>query len=340
MPFVSKNRWRILSTIDESEEEPKEIVEKCNCISYMSNPSGVHNCIGRSATWTGQPASGFKSLGGASKDKTKTITRKTRKKAAQMSDLVDSSDSESESETLAKVASMRSQDQRQENQAARTFGSSQFGSSLKNKNAIQETRTVGTRHFGSIVKGEEESKKKDKGAGSNCGSHFGSGSSPTGRHLDEEKNTDELRIIQTIMPEGVNAVSTRGEWEYIELAVDSGATETVVGEDMLTDVETKESWASKNGVQYEVANGERIPNVGEKKFHGITENGMTRNITAQVCDVNKALLSVKKIIAAGNRVTFDEEGSFIEDKSSGEKMWLREDKGMFMLKMWVKGSLF
>ena len=67
---------------------------------------------------------------------------------------------------------------------------------------------------------------------------------------------------------------------------------------------------------------------------------MTRNITAQVCDVNKALLSVKKIIAAGNRVTFDEEGSFIEDKSSGEKMWLREDKGMFMLKMWVKGSLF
>jgi hypothetical protein len=123
-----------------------------------------------------------------------------------------------------------------------------------------------------------------------------------------KNSNNELRIFQTIIPEGVNAVKTRDEWECIELAVDSGATETVVGEDMLTDIETKEGWASKHGVQYEVANGERIPNVGEKKFQGITEHGLARNITAQVCDVNKALLSVKKIIAAGNRVTFDEEG--------------------------------
>ena len=104
--------------------------------------------------------------------------------------------------------------------------------------------------------------------------------------------------------------------------------------------ELKEGWASKNGVQYEVANGDRIPNIGEKQFQGTTEEGVTRNITAQVCDVNKALLSVKKIIAAGNRVVFDESGSYIEDKKNGERMWLREDKGMFMLKMWVKSSVF
>ena len=96
----------------------------------------------------------------------------------------------------------------------------------------------------------------------------------------------------------------------------------------------------QNGVEYEVANGERIPNMGEKKFEGVTEEGLGRNITAQVCDVNKALLSVKKITAAGNRVVFDEEGSFIEDKVTGEKLWLREDKGMYMLKMWIKNTVF
>ena len=110
----------------------------------------------------------------------------------------------------------------------------------------------------------------------------------------QDEQGDELRIIQTIVLEGINAVHTAEGWECIEVAVDSGATETVVGEDMLMSVELKEGWASKNGVQYEVANGDRIPNIGEKQFQGTTEEGVTRNITAQVCDVNKALLSVKK----------------------------------------------
>ena len=160
--------------------------------------------------------------------------------------------------------------------------------------------------------------------------------------IDEKKKpkVKELMMIRTIMPEGVNAVTAKGQWEQIELAVDSGATETVVGTEMLQSAETKPSWGSKNGVEYEVANGETIPNEGEKKFHGVTESGITRNITAQVCDVNKALLSVKKIVAAGNRVVFENEGSYIEDKNTKERLWLSEDRGMYMLKMWVRSSPF
>ena len=109
-----------------------------------------------------------------------------------------------------------------------------------------------------------------------------------------------------------------------------------MGEEMLSEIEIKPGVASKRGVKYEVANGTRIPNLGERKFVAHSEEGAARNITAQVCDVNKALLSVKKVVGAGNRVVFDESGSFIEDKRSGEKMWLREDNGMYMLKMYVK----
>ena len=42
------------------------------------------------------------------------------------------------------------------------------------------------------------------------------------------------------------------------------------------------------------------------------------------------------MVAAGNKVVFEEGGSYIEDKQTGEKMWLREDNGMYMLKMYVK----
>ena len=40
------------------------------------------------------------------------------------------------------------------------------------------------------------------------------------------------------------------EWEEIEMAVDSGASESVVSEDMLNGVETMEGKAKKTGVQF------------------------------------------------------------------------------------------
>ena len=44
----------------------------------------------------------------------------------------------------------------------------------------------------------------------------------------------------------------------------------------------------------------------------------------QVCDVNRALLSVRGCVQAGNRVVFAASGSYIEDEASGEAMPLRE----------------
>ena len=138
-----------------------------------------------------------------------------------------------------------------------------------------------------------------------------------------------------VVPEGINKCDEQ-EWEEIEMAVDSGATETVVGENMLTSIDTKEGSAYKRGVQYEVASGDLIPNLGEKRFVGICENGETRNMTAQVCDVNKALLSVKRMVQAGNRVVFEPSGGYIEDTHTGERIHMKESGGMYMLKMWVQ----
>ena len=152
---------------------------------------------------------------------------------------------------------------------------------------------------------------------------------------DGDKMENKLNILGTVEPEGINTLDDL-EWEEIELAVDSGATETVIGEEALQSIKLLEGAAYKRGVKYEVANGIRIPNLGEKRFVGVTEEGLAREIVAQVCEVNKPLLSVSKMVAAGNRVVFDESGSYIENIVSGEKVWMKSEGGMYMLKMFVK----
>ena len=144
-----------------------------------------------------------------------------------------------------------------------------------------------------------------------------------------------VKPLKTIEPEGRKMVAVE-EWEEVEFGVDSGATETVVGRETLAWMEAKEGAASKRGVKYGMANGEEINNEGEKEFEGTIEDGIVKAIKAQVCDVSQPLLSVKKVVAAGNRVVFEEGGSYIESLRDGSKIWLQESQGMYMLKMWVK----
>jgi len=67
-------------------------------------------------------------------------------------------------------------------------------------------------------------------------------------------NNPKLGMLGIRMPSGLNAVEEAApEWEEIEMAVDSGASESVVSEDRLNGVETLEGKATKMGVQYEVA---------------------------------------------------------------------------------------
>ena len=59
----------------------------------------------------------------------------------------------------------------------------------------------------------------------------------------------------------------------------------------------------------------------------------TCNFEPQACDVNKALLSVSRMVQAGNTVVFSKSGSYVEDESTRERIPLREQGGMYMLKL-------
>ena len=62
----------------------------------------------------------------------------------------------------------------------------------------------------------------------------------------------------TIEPGGLHPVAD-SEWEEIEVAVDNGAIETVLGPDTLTSVPITSGPAVERGVEYEVPEGVQIP---------------------------------------------------------------------------------
>ena len=63
--------------------------------------------------------------------------------------------------------------------------------------------------------------------------------------------------------------------------------------------------------------------------------GVWKLFRAQVCDVNRPLLSVSKIAEAGHRIVFDDDESFIEDKKTHEKIKLTKRDGVYVVKLWV-----
>ena len=46
-------------------------------------------------------------------------------------------------------------------------------------------------------------------------------------------------------------------------------------------------------------------------------------------------MSVKKICKSGQRVIFDDEGSYVENKVTGERLQVLEEDGEYVLDVWV-----
>ena len=63
-------------------------------------------------------------------------------------------------------------------------------------------------------------------------------------------------------------------------------------------------------------------------------------MTAQLTEVDQALMSVRKMVQTGNKVVFADEGSYIENIRTGKKVWMKEKNGMYTLSLWVKAALF
>jgi hypothetical protein len=129
----------------------------------------------------------------------------------------------------------------------------------------------------------------------------------------------------------VNAVE-----EKLWITIDSGASENVIAENMVPNVEVKPSQGSKEGVQYITANGGVMPNRGEKEVKVITGEGHKCMLKMQVTDVKKPLMSVARICDAGHNVVFTKGGGYIEHVTTGQRTKFVRIDNVYRLKVGVQ----
>ena len=92
---------------------------------------------------------------------------------------------------------------------------------------------------------------------------------------------------------------------------------------------------SRAGEYYRAANGQKIYQEGERLVSMMTQEGALRDMRFTVCDVAKALGSVSQMCRTGHRVVFNppwsSSGSYIEQVATGERIWLQEEGGLYVL---------
>ena len=143
--------------------------------------------------------------------------------------------------------------------------------------------------------------------------------------------------LDTILPSSLMKIECANEgWVEIIMTVDSGATESVMGPHHAPNVPTVDGLASTAGVLYEVANGMKIKNEGEKRMRMWTLDGKERTIVCQVCNVNKCLLSVARLNEAGQTVILDGNNSYIQDKATGERVKVDYKNKTYTIRAWVR----
>ena len=126
-----------------------------------------------------------------------------------------------------------------------------------------------------------------------------------------------------------------GRWERLRSVMDSGASITVVPPSVGKLYATEASPASRAGVQYQVANGDELPNLGQKFLPLVTSEGTTRGMLCQVADVTMALQSPRALHASGHMVVLNGPNSFVLNKISGEINVLEDDGVNYLMDTWI-----
>ena len=129
--------------------------------------------------------------------------------------------------------------------------------------------------------------------------------------------------------------SKKTGWRRMSMAVDSGACDNVADPDQVP-CRVLETEASRSGANFASASGEPIPNMGEMVVPMLTREGSMRSMRIQAAPVTKPLASVMKIVQAGHTVVFDQSGSYLMNRKTGEINMLREEDGNYMLDVWVR----
>ena len=105
---------------------------------------------------------------------------------------------------------------------------------------------------------------------------------------DQVKQTEVYGVTSKDAP----WVKIRNGRRFIEMTIDSGAAATVAPKGAFDDALVRTSRTESE--VFATASGHRMPKYGEQSIQAKSHNGVNMNITAQVTDVKKPLISVQE----------------------------------------------
>jgi hypothetical protein len=119
----------------------------------------------------------------------------------------------------------------------------------------------------------------------------------------------------------------------MQVALDSGAGDHVVGPDDIPNFAIEPSAGSKAGRGFIAANGSKIANLGQSRVR-VKDDGTKKSFKSvvQVADVSRPLYSVSKICdsSPGVEVTFNAAEAFVKDKQGRTVAKFRRQGGLYL----------
>jgi hypothetical protein len=162
--------------------------------------------------------------------------------------------------------------------------------------------------------------------------------------LKQIENQRRLNILQYTSASTASlcpVTSPTEDWIEVELTADTGACDTVIPKSMAPGIPITPSFQSLRQMEYEVATGASIPNLGEKKCEMWTEGAsQPKRIDMQVADVHKALLSLSRCADAGFESRFGARMGCLIDSTTGEVIPLTRRGNLYVLRCWIRAAPF
>ncbi len=149
----------------------------------------------------------------------------------------------------------------------------------------------------------------------------------------DSESEDGINIIESPITNDHSVNQIDGEWEEIELTVDSGASMSMAPEWFCVDYKLQPTNESINKVAYKAAIGTKIVELGKRTPLFQFENGSIKCIEFRIGPVHKTFLSTKKICAQGFRVVLDDDGSYIQHKKTEEIIPIHPKGNLYVLRV-------
>lgn len=151
------------------------------------------------------------------------------------------------------------------------------------------------------------------------------------------KGPGKISVLTEKVKPGLSAIKRPDEWVEFEVTIDSGACVTVMPRDLCCSIGISPNHFTAQGVEYEVANGASIPNLGERRCEVMTIGSVVpKRIVFQVADVHKALLSITACADMGFDCYLGKEGGSLRDRVTGEVIPISRKDNLYTMRMWVR----